>query len=71
MTPNYDTWLATGLNNRWITKPTCMQHDSTPMTREEEEATETGHDPCIYVLRIVETHDIAELETNTPEVFRW
>lgn len=52
---DFDEWLAYGVDRKWCLYPVCEIHDGIPMTIDEEAAFEGGGDPCIHVLRLVET----------------
>mgnify|MGYP003339823988 CR=1 FL=1 len=51
----FDSWLWSGIDRGWITKPFCMTHDGDPyMTKEEEEQWDEGGDPCCHVVKFID-----------------
>lgn len=48
----FEEWVTFGLDQGWIAKGVCQTHDLVPISHEESEAFESGHDPCIPVLRV-------------------
>ena len=66
---DYWKWLDIGVENGWISKPTCATHDWLDMTDEESNEWDEGFDPCIPAVRLWGhervTSDI-ELEENHP-----
>lgn len=69
---NFDEWLAYGMENSFCGPPVCITHDGEPMTTEEEDDFEEGHDPCVHMIRPY--HDVAErlmVESNhSPSIWR-
>lgn len=45
-------WITTGVLKGWCSEPSCATHDGIPMTDEEADEWEEGHDPCEHVLRL-------------------
>jgi hypothetical protein len=52
---NFNEWIEIGLSKGWAVGA-CYTHDL-PITIEEEQAFETGEDPCIPMLRIYEPEE--------------
>jgi hypothetical protein len=52
MEVNFERWIATGINNGWISGPVCSTHDGIPTTHDEDVEWEEGGDPCIYAVRL-------------------
>lgn len=50
--PDIFDWIDVGVKNGWCSHPTCDTHDGVPMTDEEMEEWDQGHDPCMHVLRL-------------------
>ena len=51
----FDEWLGMGIDNGWVSEPSCYMHDTPPLTDEEaKDYYEDGNDPCLYILRIWE-----------------
>lgn len=52
----YWAWLQVGIDNGWVTEPFCHTHDGDPyMTEEEEQEWEEGGDPCMPVVKLLNT----------------
>jgi hypothetical protein len=52
---DFNKWLATGIENNWVSEPFCHTHDGDPyMTEEEEEQWEEGGDPCMPVVKLLD-----------------
>ncbi len=50
----FGAWLASGINNGWVSEPFCNTHEGDPyMTEEEEKEWEDGGDPCLHVVKIL------------------
>lgn len=45
-------WLEYGEKKGFCSKVVCDIHDGTPMTEEEMNEFDEGHDPCIFVIRV-------------------
>lgn len=45
-------WVEYGVDNGWIAKPVCYNHDLLPLTPVEESEIDEGDDPCIQVIRV-------------------
>jgi hypothetical protein len=62
---NLRTWLQEGINNNYCTNIVCEIHDGVPLTQEEEDASEEGLDPCVFVVRInTEMQRVAPFATS-------
>jgi hypothetical protein len=63
----YDEWIQIGLKNKFCGPAVCEIHDGLPLTLEEEDEFFKGFDPCIHIIRLYETPEIAHLvEDNHP-----
>lgn len=51
---NFDEWIQYGIEQGWCGPPLCYTHDGLPMTMEEDDEFEEGHDPCISIIRLYE-----------------
>lgn len=49
---SFEEWMKYGLKRGWIAEGVCQTHDMVPMTPEESDEFEAGHDPCVPVLRV-------------------
>jgi hypothetical protein len=50
----FRTWLASGIQNGWVSEVFCNTHEGDPyMTEEEEKEWEEGGDPCCHVIKIL------------------
>lgn len=45
-------WLSQGVEKGWVSVPYCEMHEGAPMTEQEEQEWDEGHDPCIFSIRI-------------------
>lgn len=48
----YLEWLNKGVERKWVSLPTCLQHEFVPLTPDEENEMEIGYDPCIIGMRV-------------------
>jgi hypothetical protein len=61
-------WIDYGLEHGYCTPPVCNTHDSVPSTEAEDIEWEDGFDPCVHVMRVLESPDMRdELERNSPQ----
>ena len=52
----YLDWLKQGVQNGWVSEPFCNTHDGDPyMTEEEEQEWENGGDPCLFVVKLLQS----------------
>ena len=66
---NYGQWAQYGIKNGWATPPVCATHDGVPNSEEEEDAWEQGEDPCVHVIRLVESPEVLEsIKRNNPNL---
>jgi hypothetical protein len=68
---DYFDWRDFGISKGWISEPFCDTHDAGPITEEEEQAWESGDDPCMFVFRIYEEkirHDLVNQESLFEEL---
>lgn len=49
---SFNEWLDMGMEQGWVSEPFCDIHDGGPMTQEEMDDFEEGHDPCIVHMRV-------------------
>jgi len=62
---NYGQWAQYGIEKGWATPPSCATHDGIPYTEAEDLAWEQGEDPCIHIIRLVETpEDLEDIKRN-------
>jgi hypothetical protein len=68
----YDEWIEIGLKNKFCGPAICETHDGLPMTLEEEDEFFQGFDPCIHIVRLYESSEIATLveENHSPSNWR-
>jgi hypothetical protein len=45
-------WLQQGIDQGWVSDINCVTHKWLPVTKEEDEEMQEGHDPCVYGIRI-------------------
>lgn len=45
-------WFSHGVEQGWISPPSCAPHDGIPMNEIEEEEYEEGYDPCLFIVRV-------------------
>jgi len=65
---DFAQWLEYGINNKWCTKSVCETHNGLPTSAQEDELWEQGEDPCIHVVRLVESPELwDEITKNYPE----
>ena len=56
MDEEFSKWLSHGIDAGWITDPFCNTHDGDPyMTEEEEQEWENGGDPCLFVVKLLQS----------------
>lgn len=48
----FDEWLELGERLGYVTGRFCAMHDGPPLTNEESQEFEKGHDPCVPALRV-------------------
>lgn len=51
-TMSFEEWMALGQGRGWVAEGVCQTHGMVPMSDEESERFEEGHDPCVPVLRV-------------------
>jgi hypothetical protein len=68
---NFDEWIALGIEKGWCGPPVCYTHDGLPMSTSEEEEFIEG-DPCIHIIRMYESKEIADavVENHSPSIWR-
>lgn len=68
----YHDWVSYGMEKGWIGPRICAIHDGLPMTEEEEEYMDEGHDPCVPVYRIYDSdEERVNIEYNhSPSMWR-
>ena len=68
---NFDEWIALGIEKGWCGPPVCYTHDGLPMSTSEEEEFNEG-DPCIHIIRMYESKEIADavVGNHSPSVWR-
>lgn len=68
---NFDEWIALGIEKGWCGPPVCYTHDGLPMSASEEEEFNEG-DPCIHIIRMYESKEIADavVENHSPSIWR-
>ena len=68
---NFDEWISLGIEKGWCGPPVCYTHDGLPMSTSEEEEFNEG-DPCIHIIRMYESKEIADavVENHSPSVWR-
>ena len=68
---NFDEWITLGIEKGWCGPPVCYTHDGLPMSTSEEEEFNEG-DPCIHIIRMYESKEIADavVENHSPSVWR-
>lgn len=64
-----ETWLAYGIQHRYITPVFCATHDSLPLTALEWDQFDDGDDPCLAVVRIIDDERRVALEVGNPEMW--
>jgi len=52
---SFDEWLEYGVSQKWCLWPVCHVHDGVPLTVDEEFEFDEGHDPCVHVIRVLES----------------
>ena len=67
----YDEWIEIGLKNKFCGPAVCEIHDGLPMTLEEEDECCKGFDPCIHIVRLYETPEIAQLVEDNHSPSNW
>lgn len=68
---DFNEWLKTGIENKWVSPSFCETHDGVPLSYdEEEEAEEHGEYPCVHVLRLFESQELfTEVLKRNPQIF--
>lgn len=68
----FDEWMKMGIENGWAGPPVCSTHDGVPQSKEEDEAWDTGEDPCIHVVRLYYDADEKKAveENHSPSQWR-
>lgn len=69
--PDFDEWMAYGIEQGWCGAPVCYTHDGLPESPEEEEEFQEG-DPCIHIIRMYEDadHKKAIEDNHSPSIWR-
>jgi hypothetical protein len=67
----YDEWIEIGLKNKFCGPAICETHDGLPMTLEEEDEFFQGFDPCIHIVRLYESPEIAVLVEDNHSPSNW
>jgi len=65
-----DEWLNYGYEQRYCSAPVCDLHDDAPRTIAELNRLEDCQDECIYVVRIYDSTDIADIVITEQKVSR-
>lgn len=52
MTLTKEDWLLVGLTHGWISEPTCIIHNTIPVTEEEDQIFTSGDSVCLYGMRL-------------------
>jgi len=67
----FETWLKYGIEQKWVGVPVCSSHDGIPTSEEEDLLWEEGSDPCIHVMRLYESEEVAEAVDQNFTPYRW
>jgi hypothetical protein len=62
---NIEEWLKYGWDKGFCTPPVCSAHDGVPTSLDEEEAWESGDEPCVYVVRLYANDERRAVEANS------
>lgn len=67
-----DEWIELGVKMGWCSPPICEPHDGLPMSEDEAQQYEEGHDPCLHLIRLYnnEEHRLAVEAFSAPAVWR-
>lgn len=67
----FSEWMKIGIEKGWCGPPVCYTHDGLPMSTSEEEEFIEG-DPCIHIIRMYESKEIADavVENHSPSIWR-
>ena len=53
----FNRWFRYGVKNGLCTDQFCLTHDVQPMSDQEADAWDEGHDPCCHVVRLGQPED--------------
>lgn len=69
---SFETWLEMGYKKNWVGPPVCSTHDGIPMSFDEDNEFNEGHDPCIHIMRLYESqgHKIEIEDFHAESVWR-
>ena len=74
MTPltDYQAWLKHGVDMGWVGPVVCANHDGIPTAEVEDEMTEEGDDPCLWIIRVYDSpdHRKAIEDNHSPSIWR-
>jgi hypothetical protein len=64
------TWLRLGIEMGFCGPVVCYSHDGLPTTAVEAEDWESGHDPCIHLIRMYQDDNMRDAveENHAPSV---
>lgn len=66
---NYVQWAQYGIDKGWATPEVCATHEGIPNTEAEDAAWEEGEDPCVHVIRLIESpEDLKYIKENNPNL---
>ena len=68
----FEEWLQQGLSNGFCGPAICYPHDGLPLSEQENEAYDSGDDPCIHIIRLYEDLEAKKAveENHSPSVWR-
>jgi hypothetical protein len=68
---DFNEWMKFGIENGWCGPPVCYTHDGLPLSIEEETLL-YEEDPCIHVVRMYESPEMAKeiLDNHSPSNWR-
>lgn len=68
---DFNEWMKFGIENGWCGPPVCYVHDGLPLSIEEETELYES-DPCIHIVRMYESPEMAQaiLDNHSPSNWR-
>ena len=67
----FSEWIKIGIQNEWCGPPVCYTHDGLPLSIEEETELYES-DPCIHIVRMYESPEMAKaiIDNHSPSNWR-